>query len=468
MKQKKRWQIVIGVLIGMLWWSSTSLSFAEERYDNSYKVRIGLHYASSAKTSYNLNMTHPTLEYSSVPLLSSPRTLKKAIYQTIAVGNGYQSEEQARAAVNLNGGFICYYEGLYYEAALGSKTYWKVVNAVVVKDDTDIVFAFVPKRDLVLSSGENKFAINRRNYRGSLELVASKGRLTAINYIGLQDYLYGVIPKEIQSNWEMEALKAQAISSRNFTIRNRNKFSKYGFDLDTTTNSQVYGGLDAEHKRTNSAVDATDGELGYYEDEIADLFFFAESGGRTESSQNIWGSHKPYLVGVDDPYSLGGSYANWKFSISKSNLESKLAKAGHKIGSINEIVIEERTENDRVKVLAIHGSAGTKRFRKEEFRRMLGTTQLKSMYFDIAGAQRQTEDELEGVFYELEDVLEGKPAVHSTSSAVNFRQSEMITLLGHGYGHCVGMSQYGAHKMAQQGKDYKQIIAHYFQGVEVR
>lgn len=467
MKKRKKRRVVISLLIGILLYS-TSMSFAGERYDNSYKIRIGLHYASSAKSSYSVTIKDARLENLSDVVLSTNRTLKNISYQTVVLGNAHGNEEEARSAASLNGGFVCYVDGTYYEAALGSKNYWKPVNAVVAKDGKDIVFAFVPEKNLFLSSGENRFAISRRNYRGRLEVVESQGRLTAINYIGLQDYLYGVVPKEIQSNWEMEALKAQAISSRNFTIRNRNKFGKYGFDLDTSTNSQVYGGLDAEHRRTNQAVDETDGELGYYEGEIADLFFFAESGGRTESSRNIWGMHKPYLVGVDDPYSLGGSYANWKFSISKSKLESKLSNAGHKVGSIIKIVIEERTENDRVKVLAIHGTEGTKRFKKEEFRRMLGTTQLKSMYFDFKRETHRAKDGLDGVFYELEEILEGKPPTHSTSSAVDFLEDDMITLYGHGYGHCVGMSQYGAHRMAQQGKDYKEIIAHYFRGVEVR
>ncbi|MFC4804856.1 SpoIID/LytB domain-containing protein [Filifactor villosus] len=448
-----------------------AVSSYAQTYDNSYKMRIGLHYAGNAKTSYELIMNAPRLlDHSSVVVFSTLPS-RKISYQSITLGNAYDSFEKAKFSAERNGGFVCYKDGSYYEAALASSSYWKVETAVVTEGSDHILFAFVPKKDLLLSSEDERFMLNKRNYRGELELLASNSKLTAINYIGLQDYLYGVVPKEIQYNWEMEALKAQAICSRNFSIKNKGKYAKHGFDLDTSTYSQVYGGLDAENERTNRAVDETLSKLGYYNDEIADLFFFAESGGRTESSENVWGMKRSYLIGVDDPYSLGGSYANWKFSISRSSLEGKMSKAGSSVGDIERISIDDRTENDRVKLITVHGSKGSRTFKREEFRRLIGNTQLKSMYFDIEVREGdKSSSELDDIFFELEQVVDGKkditPAPERRGSGS--KVGDTITFLGHGYGHGVGMSQYGAHKMAQQGRDYTQILAHYFKGVEVR
>lgn len=466
MKQKQKLLFILMVLI----LCNTAISFANNNYDNHYKVRIGLKYASGAKNSYSVNIEQAQLKQNSTPIISSNQTANRVELGFVSLNRSYSTEQEAKQSTSES--FVCYYKDRYFNATPSKKSNLSV-PVVLVKQNNSILFAFDPKENITLSSSKNKFTIEKKDYRGELELLSNNSSLTAINYIGLQDYLYGVLPKEIPYEWEMDALKAQAICSRNFTITNMGKLKKYGFDLDTTTTSQVYGGISAEHQRTNRAVDETNGEIGYYQGEIASLFFHSESGGQTESSENIWGMKKPYLRGVNDPFSNNGSYATWTYSISKSTLEGILSRSGQSVGKINQISIDEKTENGRIKRMTIYGTLGTRGFTKESFRRLLGNTTIKSMYFDFADTTpsfRPSSNDLDIIFEDLSNLLNKKSSspIFIPSDVIQVTSSDPIAMIGHGYGHGVGMSQFGANTMAKKGKNYKQIISYYFDGVTVR
>jgi stage II sporulation protein D len=146
-------------------------------------------------------------------------------------------------------------------------------------------------------------------YRGKL-VVSSNGRLlTTIDVVGLEQYLKGVVPAEMPSNWSAEALRAQAVAARSYALANLVKSRP--FDLYRDVRSQVYGGIDVESDATSAAVDATRAQVLLYGGKVADTLFYASSGGRTVSARDATGVAVPYLVSVADPYDTLSPYHDW-------------------------------------------------------------------------------------------------------------------------------------------------------------
>lgn len=148
-------------------------------------------------------------------------------------------------------------------------------------------------------------------YRGSLLVGVTGGKLQAVNVVGLEAYLYGVVPAEVPSGWPAEALKAQAVAARSYALATRN--ASAGFDLYADTRSQLYGGIDAENPATSEAVRATRGQIVLYRGGVATTYFFSTSGGRTAAFADIWPSKPPlpYLVSVSDPYDTLSPHHVW-------------------------------------------------------------------------------------------------------------------------------------------------------------
>lgn len=149
----------------------------------------------------------------------------------------------------------------------------------------------------------------RRPYRGRIEVDVVDGRLRAVNVVGLESYLYGVVPSEMPSTWAPEALKAQAVAARSYALATRRIGAP--FDEYADTRSQVYRGIDQETPAATAAVDATKGRVLLYGGAVATTYFSSTSGGRTESSQDWLGTALPYLVSVPDPYDDISPYHTW-------------------------------------------------------------------------------------------------------------------------------------------------------------
>ena len=135
-----------------------------------------------------------------------------------------------------------------------------------------------------------------RWYRGKLLIKNINGKLTVINDISLEDYIKGVVPSEMPSSWEIEALKAQAIAARSYALANLGKQAKYGYDLKDNTEDQAYNGAGAETDKTNRAVEETEGLVLTYDMKIISAYYSASAGGMTNT--NAWGSNVPYLHSV--------------------------------------------------------------------------------------------------------------------------------------------------------------------------
>jgi stage II sporulation protein D len=146
-------------------------------------------------------------------------------------------------------------------------------------------------------------------YRGTITVDVVDGKLRAVNVVGLEQYLYGVVPSEMPSTWSSEALKAQAVAARSYAMATRQIGAPY--DVFDDTRSQMYLGLSHEDPATNAAVDATKGQVLYYGGKVATTFFSSTSGGQTESAANWTGTAVPYLVSVPDPYDTLSPYHDW-------------------------------------------------------------------------------------------------------------------------------------------------------------
>jgi stage II sporulation protein D len=189
-------------------------------------------------------------------------------------------------------------------------------------------------------------------YRGSVQVDVVTGKLRAINVVGLEPYLYGVVPSEMPFNWAPEALKAQAVVARSYALATRRSGA---FDLYPDTRSQVYLGIEHEKPSTTAAVDATAGQVVLYQGQVAKTYFFSTSGGRTASAEDVWGESVPYLVSVPDPYDSISPHHTWG---PVAYTGAALAKRLKMKGRVMDVQSELNTSG-RIKMLTVVGSQGT-------------------------------------------------------------------------------------------------------------
>jgi SpoIID/LytB domain protein len=210
-------------------------------------------------------------------------------------------------------------------------------------------------------------------YRGQIQASAVGGRLQAIDLVGLEQYLYGVVPSEMPSAWTPEALKAQAVAARSYALAH---LRSGAFDLYSDTRSQVYGGVSAEKPSTNAAVDATAGQIVTWAGKPANTVFFSTSGGRTMSALDAWGGDVPYLVSVADPYDTLSPYHDWgPYGYSSARLDQLLRVPGRLLD-----VTTTRNSSGRAASVVGTGSEGAVTVPATKLRIALG---LRSTWFDV-------------------------------------------------------------------------------------
>jgi stage II sporulation protein D len=210
-------------------------------------------------------------------------------------------------------------------------------------------------------------------YRGSMQVDVVGGKLRAINVVGLEQYLYGVVPSEMPFSWAPEALKAQAVVARSYALATRKTGA---FDLYPDTRSQVYLGIEHEKPSTTAAVDATAGKVVLYQGEVAKTFFFSTSGGRTASAEDVWGEPVPYLVSVPDPYDSISPHHTWgPVAYTGASLAKRLKMKGR-------VTDVQTTLNSsgRIKTLTVVGTNGTLELPGANVRQRLG---VQSTWFTV-------------------------------------------------------------------------------------
>ncbi|WNX86556.1 SpoIID/LytB domain-containing protein [Agathobaculum sp. NTUH-O15-33] len=189
---------------------------------------------------------------------------------------------------------------------------------------------------------------------------ASNGNVAVINYVGLEDYVKGVLPYEVSADWPIEALKAQAVCARSFALGTLDKHASYGFDVCNTTNCQVYKGANLATDNSDHAVDQTKGEYLTYGGKLAVGYFFSSDGGATEDAKNVWGGDYPYLKGKIDPYEdvKGAQNGVWSVTLTPAEVQQKLIAAGHMIGEVASVAVTKRTATDNVNEVTVTDTTG--------------------------------------------------------------------------------------------------------------
>jgi stage II sporulation protein D len=227
------------------------------------------------------------------------------------------------------------------------------------------------KPPLLFQPGSAPLQLGRR-YRGSIQ-VDTTNALRAVNIVGLEQYLYGVVPSEMPFSWSPEALKAQAVVARSYALATKRSGA---FDLYPDTRSQMYLGYDHERPSSSAAVDATAGKVLLYDGQVAKTYFYSTSGGRTASAQDAWGTPIPYLVSVPDPYDSISPYHTWgPIAFTGARLEKAL-RAG---GPVRDVRTSLNSSGRVTTMTAVTGN-GERSFDGNSLRRLLG---LRSTWFTV-------------------------------------------------------------------------------------
>ncbi len=224
--------------------------------------------------------------------------------------------------------------------------------------------------------GKSPISLDGVAYRGQLEVAVVAKKLNAIDVVGLEDYLAGVVPREMPAAWAAEALKAQAVAARSYALAHRAVGKS--FDLYADVRSQVYGGIPAEDARATAAIEATAGEVLFYAGKIVDALFHSTSGGRTVSAQEAFGSDVPYLVAVDDPHSDLSPVNRWgPTPVSDVTIRKGFSLATPVLG-----LTLARGPSGRVRSATVTTTKGTKVVTANELRFALG---LRSTWVTALG-----------------------------------------------------------------------------------
>ena len=373
--------------------------------------------------------------------------------------------------------------------------------AVVETGKTKVLFefdsgtsAYLAIRPIEAEGAKSQCYHRGYKYYGDFAFIrGSSGYITVINYVDIEDYVKGLVPYEMSASWPREALKAQAVCARSYALTNLNKHRSEGFDICNTAECQVYYGTGRANENSNKAVEETEGEYLTYDGKLCQTNYYSHNGGASENSENVWAIAYPYLRGVADPYekdveSVISQY-HWTVTYTGDAIGKKLQSKGYDCGTVTKFEILEFTELGNVLRIRFTDKNGKKfTFSKRECATILG---LRSQRYTINGAVPALNT------YYINPTGEGVPGLSGLYAAgaggtdklgssdlyaisgkgevtkLGGETSATLTgdsfvITGTGWGHNVGMSQWGAYSMAKyHNKTYKEILTFYYQGTEI-
>ena len=276
---------------------------------------------------------------------------------------------------------------------------------------------------------ERPIRLNGRDYSSPLEIVRSGDGLAVVNEVPLEEYVVGVVRAEASEKWPLEMLRAQATAARTYAAHHRVISAGKPFHILASTAHQQYAGRVPPASPVWTAVRDTAGQVLLWEGEVFPAFYHTESGGYTEDPRSVFAARNmPGLRPVRCDFSAGSPHFYWSLDLRLSELSETLRRHGIHAGAIAAIDVTDRTPSLRANVVTVRGDGGTVSVRGNDFRRMLGYDTFKSTLFAVA--------------------LDGEWARFS----------------GRGYGHGVGMCQWGAKGMAEQGYSARQILEYFYPG----
>lgn len=307
------------------------------------------------------------------------------------------------------------------------------------------------KKEFYLESANDSLVkVNHKKYRGRLKLLNVEGSIKLINQLPLEDYIKGVMTKEMpvgKSSENFEALKAFAITARTYAM-NKIFNSRTYFDLFPDVRDQVYGGADSEHPLSNKAVDETKDLILTFNNEPAIIFYHSTCGGFTESAANVFTKDDiEYLRSIKDGDSTYCSLSpnfNWKEVLPEKTIIKRLFDAkiiNNDNYSLEKFNIKSRYPSGRINELEI--------FLKND-------NGLSSV--SIFGNQIRS----------IIKNQSGNGILKSNNFIIGLTSERNVEILGKGYGHGVGLCQWGAIAQSRLGKSYVEILSHYFPGTEIK
>ena len=272
--------------------------------------------------------------------------------------------------------------------------------------------------------------VGQKRFSGKINLFVLDSEILVVNVLGIEKYLSSVVGSEMPTKWPMEALKAQAIASRTYALKQKGNSL---FDIDSTQRNQVYNGLESRTYKTIRAVKSTRSLVLTYKNKLINALFHSSSGGMTENSQDVWKNKYPYLSSVKD-FDKKNPKLRWQKNFSNKELFNLFPK----IGGLKNIEILNITDTGRVKNVKLYGAYGSDQISGVDLRKKLG---LNSTFVRFKLIEEQSKQ---------------------------FPIEKGLVVFGQGSGHGVGMSQWGAKYMASKGQKAEKILKHFYRGVQIK
>lgn len=271
---------------------------------------------------------------------------------------------------------------------------------------------------------------NNNSYSGKIYIIPAQNTFHLVEHAPLETYLYGVLPYEMSYSWPLEALKAQAVAARTYTLKTLEGVKNQNFDVYSDVRSQMYKGGGKQYDSVKKAVDQTRGQVLTYEDKLFFTYYHANCGGATDDvrSWNFGAKSIKPLSGASCKYDSHSKSYKWTMNIARGKVEN-YAKSVGLTGALKSIKIVRKTDTGRATNLTIKTTKGTKTVPCGRFRLATGIRSCKITKLDVR-----------------------KKDVHFE---------------GKGYGHGIGMCQDGANGMAKSGKNYRKILKNYYPGAEI-
>ena len=282
----------------------------------------------------------------------------------------------------------------------------------------------------VFSSDPRGIWVGQKRYAGKIQLYIIDSQILVVNVLGIEKYLSSVVGSEMPTRWPIEALKAQAIASRTYALKEK---GNYLYDIDSTQKNQVYNGLESRTYKTRRAVRGTRSLVLTYDNKLINALFHSSSGGITENSQDVWKNKYPYLSSVRD-FDKNNPKLRWKKKFSEEELKNLFPN----IGGIKDIEIINLSDTGRVKKVRILGNYGTKKMSGIDLRKRMNLNSTLMRFKFLSDDNK------------------------------NNTLGKSLIVFGKGHGHGVGMSQWGAKTMARRGLSAQKILKHFFRGVQVK
>jgi stage II sporulation protein D len=287
---------------------------------------------------------------------------------------------------------------------------------------------------LIQTKNKAGIEINKRLYRGDIRVSRdASGKLLVVNILDLEAYIQGVLVLEISTKWPMDAIKAQAVAARTYAVYQRELMKAKDYDVTADTSSQMYGGRTSEKSKTNRAVRFTKGEVLTYKGKVFPAFFHATCGGLTEDASELWNTGiAPLAGGRVCSFCIGSPHYHWKASMSLSDIAGKLRDKLLWRGVLADLSAKDRTPMGRIRTLSLVDAQGRATdIPAKEFRHALGPDVIRSTNFSLT------------------------------------LEKETVVFSGKGWGHGVGLCQWGALGMSKEGSSYVDILAFYYPGAKI-